>query len=62
VYEVSLVVWLLPVPGSAVYKPTYRFVYGDEAALSAMFAQAVALKISFSRLLQVVIDFAIGYL
>jgi hypothetical protein len=37
-------------------------VYGDEAALSAMFAQAVALKISLSRLLQVVIDFAIGYL
>jgi hypothetical protein len=37
-------------------------VYGDEAALSAMFAQAVALKINLNRLLQVVIDFAIGYL
>jgi hypothetical protein len=33
-------------------------VYGDEAALSAMFAQAVALKIKLNRLLQVVIDFA----
>jgi hypothetical protein len=34
-------------------------VYGDVAALSAMFAQAVALKISFRMLLQVVVDFAI---
>jgi hypothetical protein len=33
-------------------------VYGEDAALSAMFAQAVALKISLSKLLQVMIDFA----
>jgi hypothetical protein len=34
-------------------------VYGDEAALSAMFAQGVALKISFRMLLAVVSDLAI---
>ena len=50
--------WLLPVPGSAVYSPTYKFVYGEDAALSAIFAQAVALKISLSKLLQVITDFA----
>jgi hypothetical protein len=36
----------------------YKFVYGDDAALSAMFAQATALKINFSKLLQVITDFA----
>jgi len=58
VYEVSLVDWLLPVPGSAVYSPTYKFVYGEDAALSAIFAQAVALKISLSMFVQVITDFA----
>jgi hypothetical protein len=36
----------------------YKLVYGDDAALSAMFAQAVALKINLSKLLQVMTDFA----
>jgi hypothetical protein len=36
----------------------YRLVYGAEAALSAMPDQAVALKSSFSKLLQVATDFA----
>ena len=49
---------MLPVPGSAVCSDKYRLVYGLVAALSAMFAQAVALKINFKMLLDVAILFA----
>jgi hypothetical protein len=42
-----LVDWLPVSPGSAVCKATNRLVSGDDAALSARLAIAVALKISF---------------
>jgi hypothetical protein len=59
VYEVSFVVCEPPTPGSAVCRERCRFVTGELAALSAIFAHAVALKISLNMLLQVPVAFGI---
>lgn len=60
VYAHSFVSCVPASPGSPVCSDTYKFVSGPDAALSAMFVIAVAVKISFSKSFSKVFDFDIS--